>query len=333
MSKNKTALITGITGQDGSYLAELLLEKNYNVVGIVRRLSKPNYDNIEHILNRILLVEGDLHDQSSLNTIMRKTKPDEVYNLASQSFVGASWNQPVLTGDVTGLGALRVFEAARLESPDSKIYQAGSSEMFGNVKRSPQDEATPFYPRSPYGCAKCFAHHLAVNYRESYEMFISNGIMFNHESPRRGIEFVTKKIANGVARIVKGVQKYPIQLGNINTARDWGYAPEYVDSMWRMLQQNEPDDFVTATGETHTVREFIESAFIAAGVGFTDETQWKSYISDSTPENLRPAEVNSLCGNPSKAERILGWKPKVKFEELVKIMIKDEFNKIVTKEV
>lgn len=331
MKYNKTAVITGITGQDGSYLAEFLLKKDYNVIGIVRRLSKPNLDNITNIIEKIKLEEGDLHDQSSLNRIMRKYRPDEVYNLAAQTFVGASWNQPVLTGDVTGLGALRVFESIRLESPDSRVYQAGSSEMFGKIKETPQNEDTSFHPRSPYGCAKAYAHHLAVNYRESYNIFISNGILFNHESPRRGIEFVTKKIANGVARIAKGVQKNPIQLGNISAMRDWGYAPEYVDAMWRMLQQKEPDDFVVATGETHTVQEFIESAFSTAmGVEYIDEMLYKKYISINIQENIRPAEVQFLCGSSLKAKTILGWEAKIKFHELVKIMVEDELKRIKT---
>lgn len=321
--KERIALITGITGQDGSYMADLLLSKGYDVHGIVRRLSKPNYDNIEHIIDSISLHEGDLHDQSSLTTIMRRIKPDEVYNLAAQSFVGASWNQSVLTGDVTGLGALRVFEAVRAEAPNAKIYQAGSSEMFGKVNTPIQNETTNFHPRSPYGVAKVYAHHIAVNFRESYNMFISNGILFNHESPRRGVEFVTKKIAMGVARIAKSKQT-PIQLGNIFAQRDWGYAPEYVEAMWRMLQQKTPDDYVVATGAAHSISEFLDAAFAAAGLRFTNETHWGEYVAENMFGNIRPADVQYLCGDYSKAKRILGWEPKVGFQELVDIMVKHE---------
>ena len=324
MTKERTVLITGITGQDGSYMADLLLSKGYDVHGIVRRLSKPNYDNIEHILNSITLHEGDLHDQSSLTTIMRKVKPDEVYNLASQSFVGASWNQPVLTGDVTGLGALRIFEAVRAEMPNAKVYQAGSSEMFGKVDTAIQDEQTNFHPRSPYGVAKVYAHYIAVNFRESYDMFISNGILFNHESPRRGAEFVTKKIAMGVARIAKSNHKVPIQLGNIFAQRDWGYAPEYVEAMWLMLQQKIPDDYVVATCTSHSIKDFLNAAFISAGLGFTEKTHWEAYVADNMPANMRPVDIQYLRGDYSKAKRVLGWEPKIKFEELVDIMVKHE---------
>jgi len=325
----KKAFVTGITGQDGSYLAELLLSKGYKVYGLVRRLSKPNMENISHFLDRIMLIKGDLHDQSSLNTAIRKIQPDEVYNLASQSFVGTSWAQPVLTGEVTGLGALRVFDAVKTECPDAKIYQAGSSEMFGKVDKFIQDETTPFHPRSPYGCAKAYAHYLAVNYRESYNMFICNGILFNHESPRRGIEFVTKKIAVGVARIASKLQNYPIQLGNVDTKRDWGYAPEYCEAMWLMLQQDKPDDYVIATGEVHSVKEFLIEAFHAAGIGISEEDgEWEKYVSVCISEHMRPVDINYLCGNYSKAYKKLGWKPKTKFNELVKIMVEYEINRI-----
>lgn len=323
------AFITGISGQDGSYLAEFLLSKGYEIYGLVRRLSKPNTSNIGHILDKVTLVEGDLLDQSSLNTAIRKIQPDEIYNLAAQSFVGTSWIQPVLTGEITGMGALRVFEAVRNECPLAKVYQAGSSEMFGAVKESPQSESTQFYPRSPYGVSKIFAHMTAVNYRESYNMFISNGILFNHESPRRGEEFVTKKIARNVARIAKTEHKDPIRLGNTEAKRDWGYAPEYVEAMWLMLQQKEPDDFVIATGEMHTVKEFIVEAFKVAGFSVypDDELTWKSFVTENLPENTRPAEVSKLCGDYSRAKRILGWEPRIKFKELVRIMVEYELGK------
>lgn len=310
---NKTAFLTGITGQDGSYLAEILLKKGYNVYGLVRRLSKPNTENIYHIMKDITLMEGDLLDQSSLNSVVRKLQPDEVYNLAAQSFVGTSWTQPVLTGDVTGLGALRVFEALRSECQSAKVYQASSSEMFGNTKEYPQNENTAFYPRSPYGVAKVFAHHTAINYRESYDMFITCGILFNHESPRRGVEFVTKKITTGVANIVKGLHKY-IELGNIEAKRDWGYAPEYMEAVWKMMQLNHPDTFIIATCETHSVKEFVEEAFNQVGL------KWEQYVKLDS-KYIRPAEVNNLCGDYSKAKKILGWEPKIKFKDLVRIMV------------
>lgn len=315
----KKALVTGISGQCGSYLAELLLEKDYDVFGLVRRLSKPNTSNIDHILDQINLIEGDLLDQSSLNTAVRKTQPDELYNLASQSFVGTSWTQPILTGEVTGLGAARVFEAVRQECPATRIYQASSSEQFGKVQETPQNEKTPFYPRSPYGAAKLYAHWLAVNYRESYDMYISNGILFNNESPRRGIEFVTKKITDGVSRIKCGKAK-ELVLGNLDAKRDWGYCLDYVEAMHLMLQQPKPDDFVIATGETHSVREFVEEAFNVVGL------DWKLYVKQD-PRFMRPAEVDYLRGDYSKAKRILGWEPKVKFKELVKIMVEADLEK------
>ncbi len=321
--ETKRAFVTGITGQDGSYLAELLLEKGYEVHGLVRRLSVPNRINIENIVDNITLHEGDLHDQISLNQILREISPEEVYCLAAQSFVGTSWTQPVLTGDITGLGAIRMLEAVRAECPDARVYQAGSSEMFGKVTSHYQNEHTPFHPRSPYGCAKVFAHHLAVNYRESYNMFIVNGILFNHESPRRGIEFVSKKIARGAARIAKRIQKPPLRLGNLSALRDWGYAPEYVEAMWTMLQQKEPDDYVIATGEAHTVHEFVKLAFLEAGIEDI-ELNWKTYIEANTRENVRPAEVHTLCGDASKAKHNLNWSPKTTFKDLVKIMVQHE---------
>lgn len=316
----KKALITGITGQDGSYLAELLLEKGYEVYGLVRRLSTPNITRIDHIIDKINLVEGDLTDQSSLNSAMKQVGPDEVYNLAAQSFVGTSWNQPVLTGDVTGLGAVRILEGVKNFSEGAKVYQASSSEMFGKVNESPQSENTKFYPRSPYGCAKVYAYWICVNYRESYDMFISNGILFNHESPRRGLEFVTRKITDGVARIYHGRAK-ELRLGNLDAKRDWGYANDYVEAMWLMLQQKKPDDYVIATGESHSVKEFVERAFLEAGL------DWKDYVKVDQ-KFIRPAEVEFLVGDASKARHELGWKPKVKFKELIKIMVKADLERV-----
>ena len=311
MSKN--ALITGITGQDGSYLADLLLDKGYTVYGLIRRLSTPNISRIDHILDKIELLQGDLTDQSSLNEAMRTAQPDEVYNLAAQSFVGTSWNQPVLTGDVTGLGVVRVLEAVRHMSPDAHVYQASTSEMFGKVQETPQTEQTKFYPRSPYGFAKVYGYWACVNYRESYDMHVSNGILFNHESPRRGVEFVTRKITDGVARIYHGLSS-ELRLGNLDAKRDWGFAGDYVDAMWRMLQQDTPDDYVIATGETHSVQEFVEQAFSAVGL------DWKDYVVID-PKFVRPAEVQLLLGDASKAKKVLGWEPKVRFGELVKMMV------------
>ncbi len=309
----RSALITGITGQDGSYLAELLLEKGYEVHGLIRRLSTPNISRIEQISEKINLVEGDLTDQSSLNNAMKEVQPEEVYNLAAQSFVGTSWNQPVLTGDVTGMGAVRLLEAVRHFCKDAKVYQASSSEMFGKVQEMPQRETTKFYPRSPYGCAKVYAYWMCINYRESYNMHISNGILFNHESPRRGLEFVTRKITDAVARIYLGKSK-ELKLGNLDAKRDWGYAGDYVKAMWLMLQQDKPDDFVVATGESHSVREFVELAFAEVGL------DWEDYVKVD-PKLFRPAEVEYLVGDCSKAKQVLGWEPKVKFKELVKIMV------------
>jgi len=313
----KSALITGITGQCGSYLAELLLGKGYEVHGLVRRLSVPNLGNIAPFADRLRLVDGDLMDQSSLNTAVKGTDPDEVYNLAAQSFVATSFVQPVLTGEITGLGTLRVLEAVRNHAPHARVYQASSSEMFGKVEREPQDESTPMHPRSPYGAAKVYAYLACINYREAYDLFVSNGILFNNESPRRGDEFVTRKIARGVARIHAGKAK-TISLGNLDAKRDWGYAPEYADLMWRILQHSEPDNFVGATGEAHSVREFIEEAFRVAGV-----PDWEKHVI-SEERNLRPAEVYNLRGDASKARRVLGWEPKVRFKELVKIMVEAE---------
>jgi len=316
----KNALITGITGQDGSYLAELLYNKGYNVYGLVRRLSTPNTSRIEHLLNNIELIQGDLTDQSSLNEAMRISQPDEVYNLAAQSFVGTSWNQPVHTGDVTGLGVVRVLEAVRHIIPDARVYQASSSEMFGKVQETPQTENTKFYPRSPYGVAKVYAYWTCVNYRESYGMHISNGILFNHESPRRGIEFVTRKITDGVARIYHGLES-ELRLGNLDAKRDWGYAGDYVDAMWRMLQKDEPGDYVIATGETHSVEEFVEEAFSIVGL------DWRKYVVID-PKFVRPAEVQLLLGDSSKAKRELGWEPKVRFKELVKMMVEADLKRL-----
>jgi GDPmannose 4,6-dehydratase len=309
----KTALITGITGQDGSYLAELLLEKGYDVYGLVRRLSTPNVGRIEHILHDITLIEGDLTDQCSLNNAVDICKPEEVYNLAAQSFVGTSWTQPVATGEVTGLGALRVLEAVRQRCPDARVYQASSSEMFGKVQETPQRETTPFYPRSPYGIAKVYAYWATVNYRESYDMFACNGILFNHESPRRGIEFVTRKITDGVARIYHGLDT-ELRLGNLDAMRDWGFAGDYVKAMWMMLQQESADDYVVATGEAHSVREFVEIAFSEVGLDFED------YVVVD-PKFFRPAEARFLLGDASKVKEKLGWEPDLSFKELVRVML------------
>lgn len=310
---NKKALITGITGQDGSYLAEFLLEKGYEVYGLVRRQSTPNLGRIQHVLDEVNLIEGDLVDQSSLNTAMEQIVPDEVYNLAAQSFVATSWTQPVLTGEITGLGALRVFEAVHRFCPEARVYQASSSEMFGNVQEVPQTELTSFYPRSPYGYAKVYAYWAAVNYRESYDHFCCNGILFNHESPRRGIEFVTRKITDGVARISCGLDT-ELRLGNLDAKRDWGFAGDYVEAMWLMLQHEAAGDYVIATGEAHSVREFVDLAFRKAGLDYQD------YVVID-PKYFRPAEVNYLLGDPTKAKKILNWRPKVSFEEIVQIMV------------
>ncbi len=307
------ALITGITGQDGSYLAELLLDKGYEVYGLVRRLSTPNQTRIRAIIDDLILLEGDLTDQSSLNSAVRVAAPDEVYNLAAQSFVATSWNQPVLTGDVTGVGVVRMLEAIRHFSPDARFYQASSSEMFGTSPEPMKNERTPFHPRSPYAVAKVFGHYATINYRESYGIFCCNGILFNHESPRRGIEFVTRKITDGVARIACGHAK-DLRLGNLDVKRDWGYAPDYVHAMWLMLQHPEPDDYVVATGESHSVREFAQLAFAEVGL------DWKEHVTIDE-RFMRPAEVPDLQGDASKAHDALGWTPATSFEELVHIMV------------
>jgi GDPmannose 4,6-dehydratase len=315
----RTALITGITGQDGSYLAEFLLEKGYDVYGLIRRLSTPNLSRIEGIVEKVVLLEGDMTDQSSLNIAVQTAMPDEVYNLAAQSFVATSWNQPVLTGDVTGLGVVRMLEAVRHFSPDARFYQASSSEMFGLVDQIPQNEHTPFHPRSPYAVAKVYAYHATVNYRESYGLFCCNGICFNHESPRRGIEFVTRKITDGAARIYYGLAK-ELRLGNLDVKRDWGYAGDYVKPMWRMLQETEPDDYVVATGENHSVKEFVQRAFDVVGL------EWEEYIKVDE-RFLRPADVSELRGDASKAREKLGWTPETSFEELVRMMVKADLVK------
>ncbi len=308
-----TALITGITGQDGSYLAEFLLNKGYHVVGMVRRSSTINFERIAHIQEKIDIVQGDLHDQSSLMDILDEYKPDEVYNLAAQSFVPTSWRQPVLTGEVTALGVTRLLEAIRLVRPQARFYQASSSEMFGKVREVPQRETTPFYPRSPYGVAKVYGHWITVNYRESYNLFAVSGILFNHESPRRGLEFVTRKISYGVAKIKLGLAN-ELRLGNLEARRDWGYAADYVRAMWLMLQQDEPEDYVVGTGETHSVREFCEIAFSHVGLDYRD------YVVQD-PRFFRPAEVDLLVADPTKARQKLEWEPMVSFEELVKMMV------------
>lgn len=311
----KTALITGITGQDGSYLAELLLSKGYKVYGLVRRLSTPNTGNIKHLLNNIQLISGDLLDQKSLDDAIVEAQPDEVYNLAAQSFVKTSWNQAVLTGEYTALGVTRILEAVKTVNPKIKFYQASSSEMFGQVTEAPQKETTPFHPRSPYGVAKVYGHCITINYRESYNIFACSGILFNHESPRRGIEFVTRKISHAVARISLGKQEKVI-LGNMDSKRDYGFAGDYVEAMWLMLQQNHPDDYVVATGETHSIREFAQEAFKIVGID-----DWEKYVEANNPKFLRPAEVDSLMGDASKAKKVLGWRPKTTFKELVAMMV------------
>ena len=307
------ALITGITGQDGSYLAELLLAKGYEVVGVVRRTSHHSYERIEHLLERVTILPADLLDQHSLTTVIGETQPDEVYNLAAQSYVPTSWSQPVLTGEFTALGVTRILEAIRLACPRARFYQASSSEMFGRAVETPQRESTPFYPRSPYGVAKCYGHWITVNYRESYGLYAVSGILFNHESPRRGIEFVTRKVTDGAARIKAGLAR-ELRLGNLDARRDWGFAGDYVDAMWRMLQQAEPEDYVIGTGETHTVRELVEIAFQHAGL------DWQQYVKID-PRFVRPAEVDILLADPSKAARDLGWKPTVTFEGLIRMMV------------
>ncbi|MGQ0702108.1 MAG: GDP-mannose 4,6-dehydratase [Gemmatimonadales bacterium] len=307
------ALITGITGQDGSYLAEFLLAKGYEVVGMVRRTSHHSFERIEHLLDRIAIVTGDLLDQHSLTMAMQEVRPDEVYNLAAQSYVPASWTQPVLTGEFTALGVTRMLEAIRLVHPQARFYQASSSEMFGKVGESPQHEGTPFYPRSPYGVAKVYGHWITVNYRESYGMYAVSGILFNHESPRRGMEFVTRKVSDGAARIRLGLAT-ELRLGNLEARRDWGFAGDYVDAMWRMLQRPEPTDYVIGTGVTRSVRELVEIAFGHVGL------DWRKYVA-SDAALIRPAEVDLLQADPAKARAELGWAPALGFTELVKMMV------------
>ncbi|HMK98485.1 MAG TPA: GDP-mannose 4,6-dehydratase [Acidimicrobiales bacterium] len=308
-----TALITGITGQDGSYLAELLLEKGYDVVGAHRRSSTVTFERISHLMDKVTMVSADLLDESSLIRALREYRPSEVYNLAAQSFVMTSWAQPVLTGEVTALGVTRLLDAILTVDPSARFYQASSSEMFGKVVEVPQNERTPFYPRSPYGVAKVYAHWATVNYRESYQLHASSGILFNHESPRRGLEFVTRKITNAVARIKLGLAEH-VALGNLDAQRDWGYAQDYVRAMWLMLQQAQPGDYVVATGETHSVREFCEVAFGHAGL------DWQRYV-QVDDRHMRPAEVDLLIGDPTRAHEVLGWKPEVSFEELACMMV------------
>jgi GDPmannose 4,6-dehydratase len=312
MSK-KRALITGITGQDGSYLAEFLLSKGYEVLGMVRRTSTINFDRIRHFQNDVKIVQGDLLDQMSLIDILREFHPQEVYNLAAQSFVPTSWKQPVLTGEFTALGVTRMLDAIRIVDTGIRFYQASSSEMFGRVRETPQKETTPFYPRSPYGVAKVYGHWITVNYRESYDLFACSGILFNHESPRRGLEFVTHKVTYGAARIKLGLAD-ELRLGNLEARRDWGYAGDYVQAMWMMLQEDEPDDYVIATGETHSVQALCEAAFSHL------DLDWRKYVV-CDPQFFRPAEVDLLVGDASKAKTKLGWEPSVKFEELIRLMV------------
>lgn len=313
MIETKRALITGITGQDGSYLAELLLSKGYEVYGLVRRHSNPTMSRIGDIIDDITIIYGDMSDSVSLDSAVGTSKPHEIYNLAAQSFVGLSWTQPIHTSDITGLGALRLLESARRYAPESRIYQASSSEMFGKVAEMPQNEKTPFYPRSPYGIAKLYAYWACINYRESHGMHISNGILFNHESPRRGIEFVTKKISDGVAKIYHG-RESELRLGNVDAMRDWGFAGDFVKAMWLMLQQDDPGDYVIATGETHSVHEFVDKAFGVVGLNASDYV-----VVDE--QFMRPADVDILQGDYSKAKEILEWEPSVTFDELVKMMV------------
>jgi GDPmannose 4,6-dehydratase len=318
--RTRTALITGVTGQDGSYMAELLLEKGYNVVGVVRRTSHDSYERIGHLLDRLHIVPADLLDQHSLTSVVRDAKPDEIYNLAAQSFVPTSWTQPVLTGEFTALGVTRLLEAVRLAHPAARVYQASSSEMFGKVIETPQSERTPFYPRSPYGVAKVYGHWITVNYRESYGLYAVSGILFNHESPRRGLEFVTRKVSHGVALIVKGKAR-ELRLGKLDARRDWGYAGDYVDAMWRMLQQPKPDDYVVGTGATHSVRELCEIAFGHVGL------DWEKHVKVD-PQFARPAEVDVLQADPSKARRVLGWRPQVDFTGLVRMMVDADLERL-----
>jgi len=317
---DRRALITGVTGQDGSYLAELLLEKGYEVYGMTRRASTENLERIGHLVDRVTLIQGDLLDPPSLDSALREAQPHEVYNLAAQSFVPTSWNQPVLTAEFTAVGVTRVLEAVRAVDAEIRFYQASSSEMFGKVREVPQTELTPFHPRSPYGVAKAYGHHITVNYRESYDLFAVSGILFNHESPRRGLEFVTRKISDGVARIKHGSAE-ELRLGNLDARRDWGFAGDYVEAMWLMLQQDEPSDYVVATGEEHSVREFVEIAFERVGLDPD-----KHVVVD--PRFLRPAEVDHLVGDASKARRELEWAPRTSFRELVELMVDADLERV-----
>jgi len=315
-----TALITGVTGQDGSYLAELLLAKGYDVVGLVRRTSHDSYERIGHLIGRITVQPADLLDQHSLTTVIADCQPDEVYNLAAQSFVPTSWQQPVLTGEFTALGVTRLLEAVRLACPRARVYQASSSEMFGRVVESPQNELTPFYPRSPYGVAKVYGHWITVNYRESYGMFAVSGILFNHESPRRGLEFVTRKVTHGVAQIKLGAAR-ELSLGNLDARRDWGFAGDYVDAMWRMLQLDTPQDCVVGTGQSHSVRDLVQIAFDHAGL------DWEEFVRTDAAL-VRPAEVDHLLADPSKVRRVLDWEPTVSFQDLVRMMVDADLERI-----
>ena len=315
-----TALITGITGQDGSYLAEFLLDKGYEVIGVVRRTSHDSYERVEHLIDRITVVAADLLDQHSLTTVVGDFKPDEVYNLAAQSFVPTSWRQPVLTGEFTALGVTRLLEAIRLAHPQARVYQASSSEMFGKVRQTPQDELTPFYPRSPYGVAKVYGHWITVNYRESYDLFAVSGILFNHESPRRGLEFVTRKVSDGVARIKLG-RASEIRMGNLDAERDWGFAGDYVDAMWRMLQQSEPQDFVVGTGVAHSVRDLLTLAFSHVDLDFEE------YVTIDE-KFVRPVEVDHLLADPAKALKVLEWEPTVSFEQMVQMMVDADLERL-----
>lgn len=314
------ALITGITGQDGSYLAEFLLAKGYQVFGVVRRGSTETFERIAHFKDRVTLVQADLLDELSLIKVMEEARPDEIYNLAAMSFVPTSWSQPILTGEFTAIGVVRVMEAMRRVCPKAKFYQASSSEMYGKVREVPQSELTPFYPRSPYGVSKVFGHYITVNYRESYDLFACSGILFNHESPRRGKEFVTRKVTDAVARIKLGLTK-ELRMGNLDAKRDWGFAGDYVEAMWLMLQQPTPDDYVIATGETHSVRELLEVAFKHAGL------KWDDHVVID-PALIRPAEVELLQGNSAKAQKVLKWKPKVNFEGLIRMMVDADLERV-----
>ena len=315
------ALITGVNGMDGSHLADFLLKKGYTVYGMERRTSYPNRLNSKHLENKITFLNGDLTDQNSLLRVIKESKPDEIYHLAAQSFVGESWNTPEQTGDVTGLGTLRMLEAIREYGKEIKFYQASTSEMFGRMVENPAKETTPFYPRSPYGVAKLYGHWITKNYRESYDMFNVSGILFNHESERRGIEFVTRKISDGVAKIYCGLQD-KIILGNLDSKRDWGYAPDYVESMWLMLQQNKPDDYVIATGKAHTIREFLDRAFKHIGI-----IDWSGYVGEDE-RYMRPAEVDVLRGDSTKAREVLGWKPKTSFDQMVNKMVSSDIKRL-----